>query len=36
VYWEGTAKNGEGNGIYTVTEQAENCAAWLAYVVAVK
>lgn len=36
VYWEGTDKDGEGNGIYTRVETAEDCGAWVAYVVGVK
>lgn len=37
VYWEGTDdKTGEGNGEFTLETQAEQCEAWIAYVVAVK
>ena len=36
VYWEGTDKDGEGNGVFTKREKAENSEAWIAYVVAVK
>ena len=36
VYWEGTDKDGEGNGVFTKREKAENTDAWIAYVVAVK
>lgn len=36
VYWEGTDKHGEGNGVFTRREKAENCEAWIAYVVGVK
>ena len=33
VYWEGTDKDGEGDGIFTRVEQGEDCEAWVAYVV---
>lgn len=34
VYWEGTTKSGEGNGIFTRTEVGdEDCDAWVAYIV---
>lgn len=36
VYWEGTAKNGEGNGVFTRTEKGEECEAWIAYIVGEK
>jgi len=36
VYWEGTDGEGEGNGVFTHREKAENTEAWIAYVVAVK
>jgi hypothetical protein len=36
VYWEGSDKNGEGNGEYTRVETAEDCGAWVAYVVGIK
>lgn len=36
VYWEGTDKEGEGNGIFKKRERAENCESWIAYVVGVK
>lgn len=36
VYWEGTAKDGGGNGIFTRTEKGEECQAWIAYVVGEK
>ncbi len=34
VYWEGTDKKGEGNGVFTRTEKGEECQAWVAYIVA--
>lgn len=36
VYWEGTTRNGEGNGKFTRTEQGEACQSWIAYIVAEK
>lgn len=36
VYWEGTAKNGTGNGVFTRTEKGESCLSWIAYIVAEK
>ncbi len=36
VYWEGTAKDGSGNGIFTRTEQGESCDSWIAYIGAEK
>ena len=36
VYWEGDEPGGGGNGVFTRTEKAENCASWLAYVVGIK
>jgi len=36
VYWEGTDKKGEGNGEFTRVETAEDCGAWVAYVVGLK
>lgn len=34
VYWEGTAKDGSGNGVFRAQKTAENSAAWVAYIVA--
>lgn len=34
VYWEGTDKDGEGNGIFRPTTKGEVCAGWIAYIVA--
>lgn len=36
VYWEGTTRNGEGDGIFTRVEKGEECEAWVAYVVGEK
>lgn len=36
VYWEGTTKDGEGNGIFTRTEKGEACQSWIAYISAEK
>ncbi len=36
VYWEGTTRNGSGDGIFTQVEQGEECEAWVAYVVGEK
>lgn len=33
VYWEGTAKDGSGNGEFTRTEKGESCDSWIAYIV---
>ena len=34
VYWEGTDKDGDGNGVYRSAKKAENTPGWNAYVVA--
>ncbi len=34
VYWEGTDKHGEGNGVYRACKKADNCPGWNAYIVA--
>lgn len=36
VYWEGTNKNGGGNGEFTRTEKGEPCLSWIAYIVSEK
>ena len=36
VYWEGTNRKGEGNGVFTRTEKGEPCDSWIAYIVAEK
>jgi hypothetical protein len=35
VYWEGTARNGRGNGIFSPRTKGESCDVWVAYVVGV-
>ncbi|MFH1419088.1 MAG: class I SAM-dependent methyltransferase [Planctomycetota bacterium] len=32
VYWEGTDKDGEGNGVYRLCKKAENSPGWNAYI----
>ena len=34
VYWEGTDKDGDGNGVYRKCKKAENTPGWNAYIVA--
>lgn len=34
VYWEGTDKNGEGDGVFSPSEKGEACESWIAYIVA--
>jgi hypothetical protein len=34
VYWEGTDKDGDGNGVYRLCKNAENSPGWNAYIVA--
>jgi SAM-dependent methyltransferase len=36
VYWEGTDKDGEGDGVFTPDELGEADAGWIAYIVAEK
>ena len=36
VYWEGTDEDGDGNGIFTRTNEGEECESWVAYIVAEK
>lgn len=36
VYWEGTTKDGEGDGEFSITEQGEECDSWVAYIAACK
>ncbi|MDX9730580.1 MAG: class I SAM-dependent methyltransferase [Bdellovibrionales bacterium] len=36
VYWEGTTRDGEGDGIFSRVERGEDCEAWVAYVVGEK
>jgi SAM-dependent methyltransferase len=34
VYWEGTTKSGEGDGVFRRTRVGEACEGWIAYLVA--
>lgn len=36
AYWEGEDEDGDGNGEFFQTEEAENCDAWVTYVAAIK
>jgi hypothetical protein len=36
IFWEGTTKNGEGNGVFKEKARGEICEVWVAYVVGVK
>ncbi len=36
IYWEGTTRNGQGDGKFSRTEQGEACLSWIAYIVAEK
>jgi len=36
IYWEGSDKNGEGNGIFSRTQEGEACEGWVAYLAAEK
>lgn len=36
VYWEGTKKDGTGNGIFKPAVVGESCQSWIAYIVAEK
>ncbi len=36
VYWEGTDKNGEGNGCFKRREKGEDCESWVAYIMSEK
>jgi len=36
VFWEGTTRDGEGDGVFTRVERGEECEAWVAYVVGEK
>ncbi len=36
VYWEGTGKDGKGNGIFTRSTKGEADASWIAYIIAEK
>lgn len=34
VYWEGDDEDGNGNGVFAPSEEAENCDAWVCYIAA--
>lgn len=36
VYWEGTTKNGEGDGDFRRVEKGEECESWISYIVGEK
>ncbi len=36
IYWEGTEKNGEGDGEFKKVVSGEHCDSWIAYIVAEK
>lgn len=36
VYWEGTAKDGSGDGNFTRVDHGESCQSWIAYIVGEK
>lgn len=36
IYWEGTTKKGEGDGIFSLVKVGEACESWIAYVAGVK
>lgn len=36
VYWEGSTRSGEGNGVFSPVEKGEECEAWIAYVIGEK
>lgn len=36
VYWEGSKRDGTGNGIWRAETRGDSCDSWLAYVVAMK
>jgi hypothetical protein len=36
VYWEGIDEDGDGDGVYTYQESAENTDSWIAYIVGYK
>ncbi|MGE0174322.1 MAG: class I SAM-dependent methyltransferase [Oligoflexales bacterium] len=36
VYWEGTSRSGEGNGVFKRSETGDDCESWVAYVVGQK
>ena len=36
IYWEGTDKNGEGDGRFVRKNKGEDCEAWVAYIISEK
>lgn len=34
IYWEGTTRKGEGNGVFKRVTEGEACLSWIAYIVA--
>jgi SAM-dependent methyltransferase len=36
VYWEGTTKKGEGDGVFKRVDKGEDCESWIAYLAATK
>jgi hypothetical protein len=36
IYWEGTDRKGEGNGVFTRTDKGDDSEAWVAYIAALK
>lgn len=36
VYWEGSKKDGSGNGKFTAVNKGEACLSWIAYVAGIK
>lgn len=36
IYWEGTKRDGTGNGIFKEVQEGEPCLSWIAYIVAEK
>jgi hypothetical protein len=36
VFWEGSKKDGSGNGLFTKITEGEACESWIAYIVGVK
>ncbi|MEY4617127.1 MAG: hypothetical protein RJB66_2087 [Pseudomonadota bacterium] len=34
VYWEGTKRDGTGNGVFSASSEGEACLSWIAYIVA--
>lgn len=36
IYWEGSKRDGSGNGIFTRVTEGEPCLSWIAYIVGIK